>query len=213
MEKDDQKRFAELITGMAQTFHTPISTWDIENYWQFLRTYSLKTIEQAIIHYCGSPEGHRFLPKPGELVATIQGDGVGRALRAWAKVMRTIRSVGAYKTVVFDDALIHAVIWDMGGWPILCEMLIKDEQFRAREFERRYLSYVAHPPGGYPKQLTGITDSVNKRSGYVNVKPPLMIGDEKKALQIFQNGCEANKLLAVTALPMAELNKLEEKSS
>lgn len=64
MEDTDKKRFAELMAGLAQTFITDISAQDLENYWRLLKGYPMSQIEQAIIGYCASPEGHRFMPKP-----------------------------------------------------------------------------------------------------------------------------------------------------
>lgn len=47
METTDKKRFVELITGLAQTFVTDVSLTDIENYWLFLRRYSLTDFEKG----------------------------------------------------------------------------------------------------------------------------------------------------------------------
>ena len=200
MDATDKMRFAELITGLAQTFQTPISAGDLENYWQLLRVFPLKAVEQSIVGYCRSPEAHRFLPKPGELVALVQGGSVGQALLAWSKVLRAIRGIGAYRTVVFDDPLIQAVIGDMGGWQCLCAMRIQDQPFQAREFEKRYLHYLARPPTAYAKQLTGITDAVNAARGYDPVLPPILIGDEQQALWVLQSGQEGCQLLAFKSL-------------
>ena len=190
-------RFAELITGLAQTFQTPISASDLENYWRWLRPYALSSIEQAVVDFCRSPDAHKFFPKPGELVAALEGGSAGQALRAWSKVMHAIRRVGAYRTVVFDDPLIHAVIWDMGGWQTLCAMLTRDEPFRAREFEKRYTSYLARPPTAYPRQLSGITETVNASKGYHSTSPPILVGDQQKALQVLKTGQEAGQLLSL----------------
>ena len=205
MNPTDKTRFAELITGLAQTFHTPISAADLEAYWRLLSRFSLEEIERAIAGYCRSSKGHRFFPKPGELVALMVGSDADQALRAWSKVMRAIRGVGAYRTVVFDDPLIHAVIWDMGGWQALCAMLLQDEPFRAKEFERRYVGYVARPPTRYPRQLAGITDTVNAANGYGQIRPPTLIGDEQKALQVLQQGQDASLLLSFKGMTAEQL--------
>lgn len=208
MDKADKTRFAELITGMAHTFRTPISAADLENYWRLLNRFPLNSIGQAIVTYCRSPEAHRFFPKPSELVALVVGSGTDQALRAWSKVIRAIRGVGAYRTVVFDDPLIHAVIWDMGGWQDLCAMLIKDEPFRAKEFEKRYVGYVARPPTKYPRQLAGISDTLNAAQGYGQVKPPTLIGDETLALQVLQGGQESSQLLSFKSMSAEQLARL-----
>ena len=208
MDKADKTRFAELITGLAQTFQTPISAADLENYWQLLKLFPLQAIEQAVVNYCRSPEGHRFLPKPSELVALMQGNGEERALLAWSKLMRAIHQVGAYRSVVFDDPIIHIVISDMGGWQALCAMKIQDEPFRAKEFEKRYSHYLKCPPSAYPKQLVGITDSVNAMNGFAQIKPPTLIGDEQKALQIFQQGQSDCRLLSIKQLASEQFTRL-----
>lgn len=208
MDKTDKTRFAELMTGLAQTFQTPISATDLDNYWQLLKGFSLPAVEQAIVGYCRSSEGHRFLPKPGELVARLAGGSAGQALLAWSKVLRTIRGVGIYRSVVFDDPLIQAVIWDMGGWQTLCAMTQSDEPFRAREFEKRYTGYLLRPPTAYPRQLLGLSDSLNGMNGYRPLRPPTLIGDEHRALQVLQSGQEAHQLLSFKPLPLAQFTRL-----
>lgn len=204
----NKTRFAELITGLAQTFHTPISAADLEAYWRLLNRFSLEDIERAVVGYCRSPQGHRFFPKPSELAALIVGSDTDQALRAWSKVFRAIRGVGAYRTVVFDDPLIHAVVWDMGGWQALCALRIQDEPFRAKEFERRYVGYVARPPTRYPRQLTGITDTVNAARGYGQIQPPTLIGDERQALQVLQEGQNPSQLLPFKAMTAEQCARL-----
>ena len=208
MNPADKTGFARLITGLAQTFHTAVSAADLEAYWRLLSRFSLEEIERAIAGYCRSSKGHRFFPKPGELVALMVGSDADQALRAWSTVLRAIRGVGAYRTVVFDDPLIHAVIWDMGGWQTLCAMLTEDEPFRAREFERRYVGYVARPPTRYPRQLVGITDTVNAANGYGQIRPPTLIGDEQKALQVLQKGLDSSQLLSFRGLTAEQFTRV-----
>lgn len=215
MQETDKKRFAELMGGLAQTFTIELSTRDLENYWQFLRTYSLNELERAIIEYCSSPEGHRFMPKPGEIVALLQGKKSEQALLAWVKVTKAMRQTGAYKTVVFDDAIIHAVIADLGGWVRLCHLSERELAFQQREFERLYACYVQQPVRHYPRQLSGITDSVNAALGYVVQQPPVLLGDMTRAAVVYQNGQETVALPAqslsiqqILQLAQANTNRL-----
>ena len=166
MEDTDKKRFAELMAGLAQTFITDISAQDLENYWRLLKGYPLSQIEQAIIGYCASPEGHRFMPKPGEIIAAFHGKENEQSLLAWVKVTKGMRQVGASKTVVFDDPMIHAVIADLGGWIRLCRLTERELNFQQREFERLYACYRHRPLRKYPCQLTGIPDTANAAAGY-----------------------------------------------
>ena len=143
----------------------------------------------------------------------IGGVGAGRRRRSGAcgpgaKSCTRSARIGAYRTVVFDDPLIHAVIWDMGGWQTLCAMLIKDEPFRAKEFENRYVGYVARPPTQYPRQLAGITDTVNSAQGYGQVNLPTLIGDEQQALRVLQTGREPSQLLSFKSMSAEQLARL-----
>lgn len=211
MELNDKKRFLELITGLAHTFGMEVSVKDIENYWLFCRSYPLAAFEKAVIHYCASPEGHRFMPKPGELIAAIEGNAAQQAQQAWSKVLNAVRRMGGNATVIFDDALIHAVINDMGGWVRLCEMYQREESFKQREFESRYVNYRRHPPQQqhYPRWLLGRMASVN---GVLNTLPrqqPILVGDEKKARLVFQQGIEITPLSTYQPLSLEQLDNLK----
>lgn len=194
MEETDKKRFAELMAGLAQTFVTDVSARDIENYWRFLRSYPLKQVEQAILDYCVSPEGHAFMPKPGEIVAALRGKDNERSLLAWVKVTQAMKKAGAYKTVIFDDAVIHAVIEGLGGWIRLCLLPEKELVFQQKEFERLYQCYLHQVILHYPRQLIGIFDRDNAAAGYAIKQKPLLCGDATQAALVFKNGAEVNGL-------------------
>lgn len=220
MEDTDRKRFAELMGGLAQTFAADISARDMENYWRLLRSYSLNQVEQAIIGYCVSPEGHKFMPKPGEIIGALQGKRNEQSLLAWVKVTKAMRQVGAYKTVIFDDAIIHAVVADLGGWVRLCHLSDRELAFQQREFERLYACYIQQPVRHYPRQLSGITDSVNAASGYAIQRPPVLLGDTARAALVYQNGQETAGLPAqslsvqkILQLAQANTNRLNASTS
>lgn len=208
MEITDKKRFAELMSGLAQTFTIDISPRDLENYWRLLKGYPLIQVEQAIIGYCISPEGHKFMPKPGEIISAIYGKQNDQSLLAWVKVMKAMRQIGGSKTVVFDDAVIHAVIADLGGWIRLCRMTERELGFYQKEFERLYTCYLSRPLKTYPKQLSGITDTVNTASGYAQ-QQPVLIGDPVKAAFVFQQG-DKNNALSTKILSVSQVIQLSE---
>lgn len=208
MEESDKKRFAELIAGLAQTFVTDISTRDLENYWRLLKNYPMSQIEQAIIGYCVSPEGYKFMPKPGEIIASLQGKQSEQSLLAWVKVTKAIRQVGSSKTVIFDDPIIHAVIGDLGGWIRLCRTTERELIFQQKEFERLYACYLQRPLRKYPRQLTGITETENSAAGYDIRQKPILLGNIAKAALVYKNGND--NLLPVHALSIQQIMQLNE---
>jgi len=81
------------------------------------------------------------------------------------------------------------MLQDMGGWIAFCGCSEQEKPFRNREFEKRYQGYVLQPPTDYPRKLVGITESSNGMRGLTEwVKPPMLAGDEKKALEVYNHG-------------------------
>jgi hypothetical protein len=62
-----------------------------------------------------------------------------RASIAWGTVRKTIAQYGAYYSIAFDDAVIHAAIRAIGGWERLCETPHDQMQWKQKEFVRAYV--------------------------------------------------------------------------
>ena len=92
--------------------------------------------------------------------------------------------------MVFDDALIHRVIHDMGGWIALGTKKEDEWPFVAKEFENRYRGFNARgerPP--YPPVLIGLSSAHNHRKGY-SPETPVLIGNEQSARHVFSGGSD-----------------------
>lgn len=135
-------------------------------------------------------------------MTNLKENDAGQALRAWSKVMEAVRRVGVYRTVIFDDPIIHRVIWEMGGWQTICAMQMKDQSFKAREFEKRYTYYLSYPPNAYPRQLVGANIGKN-----FSTTLPVLVGDEQRALQVLKNGQEAKQLLSLKVLSVEQYSQ------
>jgi hypothetical protein len=129
----------------------------------------------------------------------LNGDSETRALQAWSRVQQIMRDVGSYDSLVFDDAILHRVVEDMGGWIRLSEKTIKEMDFLVHEFKKRYAAYVLHPPTSYPNQLTGRFAWHNDKLGHES-QLPLLIGDPQKAEQVYKQGRKAELPNPVTRL-------------
>jgi hypothetical protein len=205
----DMTEFVKLMTSLGILYGKPMSEQLIDIYWQALQAFSFR---EAFNAHVRNPDTGQYLPKPADVVRYIEGSGITQALQAWSQVVRTIRSVGCYESVVFDDPIIHAVIEDMGGWLQLCKVTEKDLPFRAQEFEKRYQGYIVHPPHQFPKQLAGLIESCNHLQGYPK-EDPLLIGDIAQAHQIYQQGYASNgdvsPLKLNTAIKILDTLRLE----
>lgn len=189
MQKEHRPNFLSFMTGIGQIYGKEINPPLVEIYWQSLSNFDFADVKKAFHAHVTNPDVGQFMPKPADIVRYLEGSTQTQGLRAWAKVDAAISRVGAYESVVFDDPIIHCVIEEMGGWVTLCKLTIDDLKFRAKEFEKRYASYVLNPPGSYPARLCGIVEGQRGTQGF-ELAPPSYVGDKRKAELVYQQGSE-----------------------
>jgi hypothetical protein len=200
MKQNELAEFSQALSHLSALYGQAMSPASVELYWAALQAFDLVRIKQALSHHALHPDRGRFMPRPADVVRAVQGDSQTQSLRAWSKVAYAIRSVGGYTSVVFDDPLIHAVIEDMGGWITLCSVKQQELPFREKDFVARYAGYVGYPPPPYPSQLTGRLAHQNQLQGF-KLEAPVCVGDQQKALRVYQQGQSFIRLLS--ALPLA----------
>jgi len=199
MKSDDMNVFAQLLTTICALYKHHMNELTMELYWQALCEFELTVVKQAFQAYINHPDTGQFMPKPADVLRYLNGGSETQALQAWSRVQQIMRDVGSYDTLVFDDAILHRVIEDMGGWIRLSEKTVQEMNFLAHEFKKRYAGYVLHPPESYPRQLTGRLDWQNSQLGHEN-QPPLLVGNAQKAEQIYRQGRAAT--LSTPVIPL-----------
>lgn len=209
MKQVDFDDLCMVLTSVGELYGKPVGEFAISLWWGALKDYDLKSVQEALSRHVRNPDSGQFMPKPADVVRMMQGSTQDLALSAWAKVDKAVRHVGPYKSVAFDDPLIHVVLHEMGGWTALGHKTDDDWPFVAREFENRYRGFKARgeiPP--YPPKLVGISDAHNENEGFKQAQP-MLIGDVNKAMQVMQKGTD-RPLLGITTMPSAgALLKLE----
>jgi len=189
MIDSDRSRFAAILNAvMVEVYQRePISPIGMQIWCNALQAYSLAEVSRALSAHTTNADTGQFPPKPADIVRHLTGTGDARAFAAWSMVLAGIQSVGTYRSVVFDDPLIHAAITDMGGWVSLGQTKVDEMPFRAAEFARRYRAYLIAKPSHYPRSLTGILEQGNVSTGHP-VDPPVLIGNPESARQVYLGG-------------------------
>lgn len=188
MRTDDLSDFADLLAGVMDLYGKPISEFATQVWWEAMRPYDLPAVRLAFSRHVQNPDSGQFAPKPADVIRMLGGTTQDSALRAWAKVDKGVRHVGPYASVAFDDALIHRVLHDMGGWVGLSAKAEDEWPFVAKEFENRYRGYAMRSERPeYPPVLAGISEAENVRRG-LRSDPPRLIGDASKAEAVMQGG-------------------------
>lgn len=184
---EQRRKFASLITHMADYYKSEISKAVLGIYWNGLRQFSYEAIEKACwAHTQLADEAGRWMPRNSDIIKMIEGGTTDRSMIAWSKVDNAVRVRGTWDDVVFDDATIHRVIADMGGWVLIGGKDDKEWPFMGKEFQQRYRAYAQRGPvTEYPAQLTGIANAQNASTGRP-LLPPLLLGDAERAKQVLK---------------------------
>lgn len=173
MTINDQEKFTHGLMVLAEVYNRKLSSLLLHTYWNCLKKYSYAVFEATLWDFLKNPDyAKKNFPSPADWIKAIEGDAESKSLAAWTEIMRSIRYVGHYESVKFNDLLIHRVIKDMGGWIYLCQQSERDLIFAQKEFERRYQNYYAVKKiVPVPCYLTGQIEHQNKLEGFTEYIP------------------------------------------
>jgi hypothetical protein len=184
MQQSDYDEFVGMVSAVTELYGKAASEFTIGIWWAALRRYDLSAIRQAFDRHVRNPDTGQFAPKPADLIRMMGGTTQDSALVAWAKVDRALRVVGPYRSVVFDDALVHRVLTEMGGWVALGTKTEDEWPFIAKEFESRYRGYkMRNEVPEYPPVLVGMAEAQNQQVGFAS-EPPMLIGHAPAAEKV-----------------------------
>lgn len=187
MLKEDHSAFGKMMLTVGELYGKDVTPTMITLYFRALEEFALKEVGRAFNLHVKNPDNGQFFPKPADLIRLLNGNTESQGLLAWSKVMDGIRRVGAWRSVSFDDPIIHLVIVDMGGWPKLCDTKEDDAPFVGREFEKRYRAYSQQGvPEKFPRALLGLADKAN--AGSYAPETPMLIGDAQAAKKVLLLG-------------------------
>lgn len=191
MLERDLPAFVTTLTGVADYYGKELSSGVIDVYWQGLREYDLDAVQKALWNHAKNPDSGQFMPKIADVAKMLQGRTGDQAAVAWSKVNTAVRRVGTYADVAFDDAIIHRVLADMGGWVLLGTKTEDEFPFVARDFENRYRAYrMRDETPEYAPVMVGLANAQNGSQGFL-LNPPILIGDQAKAERVRTGGTNA----------------------
>lgn len=193
MTPNDLARFSALWIAAYEIYGKACSDALCALAFNVLARFELSDVDRAIQSHLLDPDAGRFPPKPADIAKYILGDPESKPLEAWTKVETAISRVGPYKSVVFDDQGVMAVIEDMGGWILLCSITNEELPFKRNEFCTRYRGFMT-TPRTFPRRLCGREEMHNGAVPGFQIEPPIFIGDTEKAKQIYLTGSTAPKL-------------------
>lgn len=139
----DEQRKMIAVTAMAEMFNRPISQAAVKMFVSALKDIPAADVERAATAAIQTCE---FMPVPSKIIELSGAGGtpVGdRAILAWMAVERAVASIGAYRTVDFDDKIINAAIRSLGGWAALCARSgVEFDKWAKKDFASAYEALV-----------------------------------------------------------------------
>ena len=199
MQPNEKMKLAGVLKGVYDFYRTDLSEFAIDLWWRALQRFDFGTVQNAFDRHLMNPDTGQFLPKPADIIRMLSGRTQDTAQAAWSKVDEALRKVGTYQSVVFDDPLIHRVLYDMGGWIPLGMKTEEEWPFVANEFRTRYQGYrIVGKMPEYPPKLVGIAEQQNRLNGY-EFETIALIGDETKAKLVHAKG-SSRQLLPMTQI-------------
>jgi len=183
----DKREFKELITSVLAFYRQDASTFALQVWWAACQKFDLEQVRSALSAHAVDPERGQFAPKPADIVKALAGTKTDRARVAWGKAFDAMQRIGAYRSVVFDDPVIHAVIEDLGGWTKLCRSDLTELSFLEHRFCEAYRAYSGRPDLAFSARLIGDFEAVNRHEGR-KVAPPVLIGNPEKAAEVLRLG-------------------------
>ena len=190
---EEKRRFAMLMTGLSDYYRQEVSKTVLGIYFRGLREFEYEDIERAVDAHMLNPDtAGSFMPKLNELAKMIQGSTSDQSALAWSKAEEAVKRAGPYQDVVFDDAIIHRVLSDMGGWIWLCSQDDKAWPFVGNDFKTRYKGYrMRGEIPGYAPVMIGQANAHNSKAAVNFIWKPILIGDQVKASAVMKGGTTA----------------------
>lgn len=193
MNSGDIRAFAKLLNGVMDYYRKDTSDFLQEVFWTGLAEYGFEEVKEAFLRHMKDPERGQFEPRLSDIVRLLEGTASDRSAVAWGKVATAMRQIGAWKDVVFDDAVIHAVVSDMGGWPKLCRTPLNELGMAQARFTKTYSAYCAVKTFNYPPLLGG-ERSADDTYAMRGLKPPPveLVGNPQACQLVIANGINAD---------------------
>jgi len=188
MRDGDIKRFGACLAAITEVWQVDLSQATQRLYWNALADLTIDEVERGLQGHMRDPRRGHFKPTPADIIRQARGITDDVALRAWSKFYSAIRrNFGRY--VCLDDPVIHAVIQDMGGTSAIFGGLESNIPFAKKEFCERYIGYLSR--GERPTT----SSALGHCQGRCENDEVLLIGDETKALSVFDQGTDRDRFL------------------
>lgn len=171
--------FVKPFTLLCEMYNREASHLLMEGYYLVLSELSKEEFESSIKQILSSRK-YSTLPLPADLLEAVLGNQEDKAILALKELEDAMDRHGAYKSVSFQDDIISTCVQNLGGWVTVCQMELKDWEWKKKEFLSLYKTLMRNPNKvSRNNHLVGICEHQNRHRGFdeiANETQVMMIG-------------------------------------
>lgn len=202
-----REKFKIEFAGLCEVFDREATKSLAHAYYEVLKDMSDDDFSQAISVVLKTRK-YTKLPLPNDIREGLTGNVATAAIVALDKAEKAIEKYSAYRSVQFDDPVIHMAIESMGGWIKFCRP--EDEQdwhWHQKEFLRLYEAFATRPRS-CQNILPGLLAMDPNRQMMGLPEPVGCIGDEKKRLAWTSKNSQPEQITGQTEIKQIDIKKL-----
>lgn len=175
------KEFAQPFMLLCEMYNREASQLLMDGYYLVLECLTKEEFEIAIKQVLSSRK-YSTLPMPADILEAVHGNPDDKAILALKELENAMSEHGAYKSVSFKDNLIATCVENLGGWVTVCQMELKDWEWKKKEFTAFYKALMRNPQNvRQMPYLVGIAEHQNRFRGFdeiANETKVMMVGFE-----------------------------------
>lgn len=185
MTEKDKEAFEIIMTSIAEVCDADWNDKKADLYFATFQDLSLEDFNRAANLVMKTYPYKGKMPMPVVFTEALNEGSELRAAEAYTKLDEAWKRLGSYRTVIFDDPVIHMALYAWGGdeaWIKLNDLKTDEVVWFRKDFEKYYQMYAGKEIRP-PQKLMGITEKQNVFDGHQDFnQPPSLVGEEKKAL-------------------------------
>ena len=136
MTEQEYSEFVEALGTCADGYLIALQPKNVKAYWEQLKIYDISAVKAALTI---APRFHStFMPKPGELIALIEGSTSDTASVAWRTLTEVARAHGSWPSVQINDGALAYAVETFGGWLPFVEKYLDCSPEMEASYEKRF---------------------------------------------------------------------------
>lgn len=133
MTDEDRKRLLQTLAAVYAYYERELTEFAISVWLDDLAPYPIGLVERAFVAHRRDPERGQWMPKSADVLRHLAVSVEESATVAWARLLELVRSNGASRMPVLDDAT-RLALESIGGWSVLCRSQERDLPHLQRRF-------------------------------------------------------------------------------